>query len=124
MKGTPDDPRPPSLQEQLEGTMFDQPFEVGMAASRASAKARWTEGQQRAVDAAIVWCADAYPAGFTTDQIWHRLGPDFPVTKGMASRLNSATRRKVIENTGQLTICQRGNGHDHAQRLTVWCAHR
>jgi hypothetical protein len=57
---------------------------------------------------------------FTADDIWIRLGDDFPVTKGMAARLIAASRRGLIENTGETRFSTRGGAHCHNQRLTLW----
>lgn len=95
------------------------PFEAGMAASQASANTRWTPAQIAAVDEAIRLCAYFSPT-FTADDVWRRLGPDFPVTKGMAARLTAASNRGIIINTGLTAFASRGGDHDHRQRLTVW----
>lgn len=90
-----------------------------MKASQASADAKWTPEQTAQVDAAIMSCRHFQPT-FTADDVWRRLPADFPVTKGMAARLNVAARHGLIENTGQTTTSTRGGKHDHGQRLTVW----
>jgi hypothetical protein len=95
------------------------PFGVAMQISQAVAKAKWTPEQQAAVDAAIAVVARA-KGRFTADDVWAQLGADFPVTKGLAGRLNAAVRRELIVNTGEVAHAKRGGLHDHAQRLTVW----
>jgi hypothetical protein len=95
------------------------PFIQGMIASQSSADARWTRPQQNEVDAAIRHVARA-KGFFTADDVWQHLGDQFPVTKGLAGRLNAASRRGIIRNTGEMAYAQRGGAHDHAQRLSVW----
>jgi hypothetical protein len=95
------------------------PFIKGMLASQSSADARWTKPEQNQVDAAILHVART-KGFFTSDDIWKHLGDQFPVTKGIAGRLNAAARRGYIRNTGELAYAQRGGQHDHAQRLSVW----
>jgi hypothetical protein len=95
------------------------PFIEGMLASQSSADARWTRPQQNEVDAAIRHVARA-KGFFTADDVWKHLGDQFPVTKGLAGRLNAAARRGIIRNTGEMAYAQRGGAHDHAQRLSVW----
>ena len=92
---------------------------VAMAASQASATAKWTPSQQNQVDIAIRKMARMMPE-FTADEVWYELGATFPVTKGMTARLLVAQRQGVIKNSGQITYAERGGVHDHAQRLTVW----
>lgn len=95
------------------------PFAVAMQISNKVAQVKWTADQQKRVDAAIVTVAHRQRY-FTADDIWAELGAEFPVTKGLAGRLNAAVRRKIICNTGQISHANRGGAHDHAQRLTVW----
>jgi hypothetical protein len=95
------------------------PFTEGMLASQSSADARWTRPQQNEVDAAIRHVARA-KGFFTADDVWKHLGDQFPVTKGLAGRLNAAARRGIIRNTGEMAYANRGGAHDHAQRLSVW----
>ena len=90
-----------------------------MAASQASANAKWTALQQNQVDTAIRKMARMMPE-FTADQVWYELGASFPVTKGMTARLLVAQRQGVIKNSGEIAFAERGGVHDHAQRLTVW----
>jgi hypothetical protein len=61
----------------------------GMIASQSSADARWTRIEQNQVDAAIAHVAKTKGI-FTADDVWQHLGADFPVTKGLAGRLNAA----------------------------------
>jgi hypothetical protein len=98
------------------------PIEVGMAISTRVGNFKWTGEQQRQVDAAIMKVART-KGMFTADDIWHELGAAFPVTKGLAGRLNAAVRQNIIRNTGTVSHAKRGGLHDHAQRLTVWAAY-
>ena len=97
------------------------PYGQAMQISQAVADAKWTPFQQRQVDAAIEACAREISV-FTADDVWARLGQHFPVTKGLAGRLNAAVRRRIIVNTGNVRHANRGGQHDHAQRLTVWAS--
>ena len=105
-----------------ECTQFT-PFKQAMAISTRVGNFKWTGEQQRAVDDAIAVVALAKER-FTADDVWAQLGPSFPVTKGLAARLNVAVRRKIIYNTGTVAHAKRGGLHDHAQRLTVWARYR
>lgn len=95
------------------------PFEVGMAASSKAARYRWSPAEIAAVDRAIELCAHFQPE-FTADDVWKRLPKDFPVTKGLASRLNVAANRGLIVATDRTRKAGRGGDHDHGQRLTIW----
>lgn len=97
------------------------PYGQAMQISQAVADAKWTPFQQRQVDQAIEACARQLGV-FTADDVWARLGQHFPVTKGLAGRLNAAVRRRIIVNTGNVRHANRGGQHDHAQRLTVWAS--
>lgn len=94
-------------------------FELGMSRSQESADAKWTAQQAAEVDRAIEQTARMMPV-FTADDVWIRLGADFPVTKGMAARLTAAAKRGLIENTGETRFSKRGGAHCHNQRLTLW----
>lgn len=94
-------------------------FERGMIASKVAGDFKWTQQQLAVVDFAIVQVANRLEY-FTSDDVWIQLGPEFPVTKGMAGRLNAARGKGLIENTGQTTFSTRGGEHCHNQRLTVW----
>lgn len=97
------------------------PYGQAMQISQAVADAKWSPYQQARVDWAIVTCARELGV-FTADDVWARLGQHFPVTKGLAGRLNAAVRRRIIVNTGNVRHANRGGQHDHAQRLTVWAS--
>lgn len=97
------------------------PYGQAMQISQAVADVKWTPFQQRQVDDAIEACARQLGV-FTADDVWARLGQHFPVTKGLAGRLNAAVRRRIIVNTGNVRHANRGGQHDHAQRLTVWAS--
>lgn len=96
------------------------PYDRAIAGSETAAQ-RWTDEQKLLVDQAIEETARTHPT-FTTDAVWAYLGPDFPVTKGMTSRLNKAVRDGLIVNTGTTRIADRGGPHDHAQRLVIWAS--
>jgi len=104
----------PTLFDSLEPT----PFERGMAGSEKAAR-KWTDDQVQQVDQAIRDCAKFCPE-FTTDDVWARLPKEFPVTKGIGSRLNSFARKGLIRATDRTRISKRDNKHGHGQRLTIW----
>lgn len=107
------DPRKP-----WQGKKEPTPFEKGMAGSELAGR-KWTDKEKTLVDEAIEIVASNH-AEFTADEVWRCLDGAVPVTKGMASRLNMAARRGVIESTGRTTVARRGGDHDHAQRLNIW----
>lgn len=90
----------------------------GLDAS-ATAAGRWTHDETQLVDKAIRACAHFLPE-FTADDVWDRLPAGFPVTKGLASRLNAASRAGIIQATDRVRKASRGGTHDHGQRLTIW----
>lgn len=94
-------------------------FAEGMRQSQRSADHRWTPLESAQVDLAIAEVARKGEP-FTTDEVWAHLGAAFPVSKGMAARLNAAVRRGIITNTGEIRTSSRTGDHDHGQRLTVW----
>lgn len=100
----------------------ETPFERGIAISTRVGNFKWTGEQQRRVDDAIIAVARS-KGRFTSDDIWGYLGAEFPVTKGLAGRLNAACKRGFIRNTGTVTQSTRGGVHCHGQRLTVWAAY-
>lgn len=104
----------PSLFDQPEPT----PFERGMAESAKAAR-KWTDVEMTAVDEAIRSCAQFQPE-FTADDIWTRLPQGFPVTKGLAARLNKAANAGLILATDRTRKSTRTDSHGHGQRLTVW----
>lgn len=101
--------------------MGTEGFERGMEGSRRSARRRWTEEEKADVDIAIRVIALKF-ATFTTEVVWAYLGEDFPVSKGMTSRLMMAKRRKLIEQIPGEFAYPSGSdvGPDHGQRLQVW----
>jgi hypothetical protein len=94
------------------------PFSLGMELS-ARAAAKWSSDELAAVDDAIRSCAYFLPT-FTADDVWRRLPDGFPVTKGLAARLNVAARAGLIVATDRTRKSSRGGAHDHGQRLTIW----
>jgi hypothetical protein len=100
----------------------ETPFQRGIAISTRVGHFKWTGEQQRRVDEAIVAVSRAKGL-FTSDDIWEYLGAEFPVTKGLAGRLNAACKRGHIRNTGNVTQSKRGGLHCHGQRLTIWAAY-
>lgn len=94
---------------------------VLMAKGTARAASCWTLEEIKAVDAAIDTVA-LLKEEFTADDVWEVLGPDFPVTKGLAGRLRSAVSRGMIRGTGKTAIARRGGSHDHGQRFNVWAS--
>jgi len=93
-------------------------FELGIARSEDAAK-RWTKEQTELVDYTIILVARRLDE-FTADDVWRQLPAGFPVTKGMAARLVSASRRGLIYATGDMARASRGGEHDHGQKLNVW----
>lgn len=93
--------------------------EAGLAASDTSGSAGWSEEELAAVKSAILACADRLDE-FTADDVWMELPFGFPVTKGLAGRLNAAAKAGVIEATGRVAISQREGEHGHGQRLGIW----
>jgi hypothetical protein len=108
------------MPEQLDlfTSLAPTPFEKGMAAS-AKAAAKWTPDQVRQVDDAIAACRKFQPE-FSADDIWSRLPKGFPVTKGLAARLNAAANRGLIMATDRTRKSARTDDHGHGQRLTIW----
>lgn len=101
------------------GQPFDQfAYEQGMIGSARSAH-KWTDEEVELVDRAIEAIACRY-SEFSADDIWEALPPGFPVTKGLAGRLNKAVHAGIIGPTGRVVFAQRGGAHDHRQRLAVW----
>lgn len=94
------------------------PFERGMIESAKAAR-KWTDHETDQVDWAIQDCAYFTPE-FTADDIWKRLPDDFPVTKGLAARLNKAANAGMIRATDRTRKSTRTGEHGHGQRLTVW----
>jgi len=106
----------PTLFDRTEGHAAG--LGTGLEESARSA-GRWTREEALLVDKAIRVCAYFLPE-FTSDDVWERLPKDFPVTKGLASRLTAASRAGVIEATDRVRKSARGGPHDHGQRLTIW----
>jgi hypothetical protein len=102
-----------------QAEMPPEPFQTALEASQAAADTKWSPLQQAQVDSAIRRAA-AKKTFITADDVWAHLPETFPVTKGLAARLNVAARKGYIENTGTTTVARRGGTHDHAQRLTLW----
>jgi hypothetical protein len=94
-------------------------YEAGIAASELAARHRWTFLERLQVDGAIRAVAGRL-AEFTADDVWSELGAEFPVTKGLAGRLNAAMRAGLIRASGRVTVSRRSGDHGHAQRLGVW----
>jgi hypothetical protein len=99
---------------ELPRTPEDRALEGSMRAGL-----KWTPEQVAAVDAAIAGCVTFLPF-WTADDIWQRLPKDFPVTKGLAARLNAAAKRGLCQATDRTRKSSRGGDHDHGQRLTIW----
>ena len=104
----------PSLFDAPEPT----PFDKGMRRSAESAR-KWSDAEVQAVDRAIEVCIRLLPE-WTADDIWTRLPADFPVTKGLGSRLKLFTTAGKIMPTDRTRKSTRGGDHCHGQRLTVW----
>lgn len=94
------------------------PFERGMIESAKAAR-RWTDQQVAEIDSAIAYLART-KSEFTADDIWTILPDNFPVTKGLAARLNKASNAGLILATDRTRKSTRTNQHGHGQRLTVW----
>lgn len=97
--------------------------ERGLEGSSRAAR-RWTDEESAQVDAAIVAVAAAARAAgryFTTADVWVHLGPGFPVTKGIASKMTAAARDGIIANTGRHAFNDDPDRtHAHGQRLALW----
>jgi hypothetical protein len=93
-------------------------IDAGMEGSAEGGR-KWTMVEQLEVDHAIARVAER-KAEFTADDVWSYLGPDFPVTKGLAGRLMAARGRGEIQSTDRVTFSQRTGEHGHGQRLAVW----
>jgi hypothetical protein len=112
------------LSDQTE--LFDergQPFDrtayaAGMEGSDRAGR-KWSDDEVELVDEAIRLVARHWNE-FTADEIWAMLPDGFPVTKGLAGRLNAARHAGTIAPTGRVAFAQRGGEHDHRQRLAVW----
>jgi hypothetical protein len=113
---------PATLFDQLDEQPVNTGFALGMEKS-ANAATKWTAEQMLQVDTAIIVASRRFD-DFTSEEVWLALPAGFPVTKGMAARLNRAARRGLIVSTGETRRAQRGGRHDHGQRLTVWTRRR
>lgn len=96
-----------------------EPFRRGIEISDRVAERKWTDRERAQVDGAIERVAKAREL-FTADAVWALLGPDFPVTKGIAACLMAARRTGLIEPTDKVVFSARDGVHGHGQRLTVW----
>ncbi len=92
---------------------------AGLAASDAAGRAGWSEAELAEVKRAILAVADRLDE-FTVDDVYLELGPGFPVTKGIAGRLQAARNAGVIEATGSVAFSQREGEHGHGQRIGIW----
>jgi len=106
------------MQQSLFDALEPTPFEKGMEESAKAAR-KWSDAEVLAVDQAIEACIHMLPE-WTADDIWTRLPKDFPVTKGLASRLNHFAKAGKILATDRTRKSTRGGDHCHGQRLTVW----
>lgn len=90
----------------------------------ARAARRWTLAEAARVEQAIADVARRTDGDdFTTADVWAELGPDFPITKGIASKMTAAARAGIIRNTGRVTFNDHPrHSHAHGQRLAVWQA--
>jgi hypothetical protein len=81
----------------------------------------WTAEERAEVYRAIVEVADERTR-FTTDDIWRRLGPDFPVTMGIAAVLRRAVTDGHIRKTSRTEMSHRDDRADHdlGRHLRVW----
>ena len=92
-------------------------YEKGMEGSELASR-KWTPLEVVMVDQAIERLAVTRQT-FTSDDIWAALPAGFPITKGLAGRLNRARHRGLIEPTGETVRPQRTRSN-HGQRLAVW----
>jgi len=99
--------------------MSEDGFERGMEESEKAARYKWTDLENEMVMQAIAYCARTRPE-FTADRVWAVLGEDFPVTKGMAARLNKSVGLGLIVGTDDFRRSTRKGEHGRGQRLGVW----
>jgi alkylhydroperoxidase family enzyme len=85
------------------------------ALDRVTAPVAWTE---RAL-AAVAVCAQRYPAGFTTDEVWDLVGSP-PEPRAMGAVMQAAARGGVILATTQYRPSTRTECH--ARPVRVWVA--
>jgi hypothetical protein len=90
-------------------------------AGAESASRRWTEAERALVYATLCEVA-SQKKRFTSDDVWHALGDEVPMTMGLAALLRRAQKNGHIRPTSEHAYSQRADrkDHDYGRHLRVW----